>query len=162
MNWLGEVNGKADEVLKCMGDLTVALNRVYDQREQEHSRQLREWEQFVKLNGGATTSGGVLVVEFDNCPNGWEWLVQRLSISIGGASSGATSAVYVTTDPNDVSEPNLVDFASSFLGSSPSRQIADFQQPIWVTSNQFVVVSIASAVASQPVYIRLQGLRREV
>lgn len=162
------VNGwadRAEQACRSLEQTATALERVYERTDLfASSPQYRVWESFTDT-AGVVCSSNAGTFNFKQVRPGFEVLVQRLAISISGASSGATAAIYVATGTasGTLSELDLVDYASSFLGSSPSRQIADFHQPVWMTAGQHIVIVVASTGdATSQVYARMQGVRREV
>lgn len=89
---------------------------------------------------------------------GYRLDVGHIAVSVGGASSAATVAVYVSS-ADDATEEQLADFASGLFGSSPSRTTAHYAQVIPVGPDERLVVKIAGAVASQQASVRVSGMR---
>jgi hypothetical protein len=121
------------------------------------------WNNF-RLSQDAQTVAGAAVVQFETVRPGWEWLLNRISVSVAGASAAATAAVFVGAGAGGGApdESYLVDFAAALLGNSPSRNVADYPQPLWLTEGDNLTVAIAGAAAgTNNVFVRIEGRRRE-
>jgi hypothetical protein len=83
--------------------------------------------------------------------------VERLLVSVGGASAAAAVAVY----RGGINEASLLDVTGALIGNSPSRQVAEYNPPIRLGNNEGLVIRITGAVAGQQVYTRCEGRKRE-
>lgn len=117
----------------------------------------RQESNYRETAAGATTTT-TFQADLPKVALGLEADIERITVSVGGASSGATIAVY----RNGVQEGFLLDFTNGLLGSSPSRQVAEYNPPIRLAQGENLTIVIASiAAAPQPVYIRAEGRKRE-
>lgn len=168
---LGGWGEKYDGLCERLDKLSATLEAhalALPQGPQKHSPQMREWEHFASSPGTATDANGAAVFAVTAARVGFEVLVERISISVGGASSGATVAVFVLAagagplTGGTIDDSALVDWAPQLYGSSPSRSISANLPEIFLASGEQMVLQIAGAVALQQVRARIQGKRREV
>jgi hypothetical protein len=109
-------------------------------------------------------AAGAVIFQYPPVRTGWEWKVDRISVSIPGASSAATTAVYIGPQVADAApdESYLVDYANVLLGSTPSRNVADYPQPLWLTEGDALTIVVAGAAAgSAAAFSRIEGRRRQ-
>jgi hypothetical protein len=121
------------------------------------------WLNF-RLSDTDNMSSGAVVFQFGPVATGWEWKVNRLAISIPGASAAATAAVYVAPGMGETApdESYLVDFASALLGSTPSRNISVPIAPYYLTENDVLLVNVAGGAAgTAAASARIDGIRRQ-
>lgn len=133
------------------------LGRIAEAQEQIlllHDRDT--WEPFRVIDGAVTDSAGAATVAFVPCPVGWEWRLERIAVSVDGASSAATLAAYVNAN-DDLA---LVDWAAGLFGNSPSRNISDNPAPIYLADGEQFLIVVAGAAVTQRVNVRVQGVRR--
>jgi hypothetical protein len=157
---VGDLTERYDELYKELTELNSNLSLL--RSDTLHSRQLREWERFAMIDGGLTSGTGGLTVGGGNtnlrpCPNGWEAYITSVAVTISGASHAATMASY----NGESDDQNLFDYASAFVGDTPSRLVAFYHlETIYVEQGDPVTFVIAGAVASQRVVVRVCGKRR--
>jgi hypothetical protein len=154
---------KYDTLCTKLDALTDALHTFPRSDQQTHSKQEREWQRFAMIDGGKTDGSGNLTVggggtNLIPAPNGWEAFITSIAVTVTGASAAAT----VTNYNGEVSDANLLDFASAMLGNSPSRIIAfyDFEVVYCEQADPLSIV-VAGAVASANVTVRVCGKRRQ-
>lgn len=160
---MGLFDKEYNELCSKLDAQTAAIEHVGKliQSDQEHSRRQREWQPFVLTDAGTTDANGAATVGGDGsylvpAPNGWEARVHRIVVTVHGASAAAT----VTTYHGAASDTSLFDFAQAMLGNTPSRQIADYNSPVYFAAGESISVVIGGAVATQAVVVRVEGLRR--
>jgi hypothetical protein len=121
------------------------------------------WQNF-RLSQDGLTAAGAAIVQFETVRPGWEWELARLSVSVGGASAAASVAVYIGPGAGGGApdESYLVDFSSALFGGSPSRNVADYNAPLWLTEGDNLTLVVAGAAAgAQNVFARIAGRRRQ-
>lgn len=113
------------------------------------------WRDFAT----ATSSGATGEVDdFTPIPQGFEVEVERISVSVGGASSAALATVFL----GGANETQIVDVFSSLVGSSPSRNSHMYAPPIRLLGGErLIVVFSAVAGGNQPLIVRFDGRKRE-
>ena len=121
------------------------------------------WQPFRQGATGNLAANAV-TMQFPPVRPGWEVKVNRLTLSIGGASAAATAAIYVgpestLTTPD---ESYLVDFASALFGNTPSRQTSTPVNPYYLTEGDALTVVVAGAAAGTAAcFARIEGVRRQ-
>lgn len=115
--------------------------------------------QFMRLDGGQATAGGIFNAVLEGPKSGMDWYLERLIVSVAGASAAGVLAVYTG---QVVDESSLVDFLAALTGNNPSRGRLDGSggSPYFIYGGGPVLVSLSGIVAATAVQIRLQG--REV
>ena len=165
MSVFSDLNGwteRADELCRQLDELNRNL-REFPRNEQQHSRGYNEWERFALIDGGNASAGGALTIGGANtnlrpASNGWEAYVTSIAVTVSGASSGATVAVY----NGDLADQNLVDYANAMFGSSPSRLVAFYdRETFYVEQGDCLTIVLASTAASATVTVRVAGKRRQ-
>jgi hypothetical protein len=76
---------------------------------------------------------------------------------VGGAGLQGV-AVYVSGQD----ETMLLDISAGLQGASPSRTVADYNQPLYFTNAEAMLVAFTGAAASASANVRIEGFRREV
>ena len=161
MIWPQEFGEKYDNLCAKLDALTQALHE-FPRNDQTHSKQMREWEEFVLIDGGQTDGAGAATIGGSGsnllpAANGWEARIHRVVVTVGGASAAATVANYVgSADPQ-----NLFDFASAMFGNTPSRVVGGYIDGIYSEQGRHTTIVIAGAVAAQQVTVRVTGRRRQ-
>lgn len=164
MSALAGLNGwteRYDELCSKLDELNANL-RDFPRADQQHAKQLREWERYVLTDGGVCTANAVDVGgEGSNlrpAPTGWEAYVTSIAITVSGASNGATAIIY----NGNKSDINLVDIASAMFIGSPSRAVAFYDpETFYCEQGDTLTVSIGSAgAATSTVIVRVTGKRR--
>lgn len=156
------VEERVDQLFERLDELNRNLKEYPRSDVAGHSRQQREWERFALIDGGQASGAGALTVgggqtNLRPCPAGWEAYVTSIAVTVTGASSAATVAVY----NGDTSDQNLVDYANSLLGSSPSRTVAFYdRETFYVEQGDALTLVLASTAASAVVTVRVSGKRR--
>lgn len=153
---------RCDRLGESMDALTTELHS-FPRNDQTHSRQYREWEPFLLVDGGNTDGSGNLTVggaasNLMPAANGWEAFIYRVSVTVQGASSGASVANYV----GGVSGQNLFDYGAGMLGNSPSRLVGEYTAGVYCSQARHVSIVVAGGAASSGVVVRVEGKRREV
>lgn len=121
------------------------------------------WAPFRESVVGNIAAGSVILAVRPVRP-GWEWQINRVAVSVTGASAAATVALYVGPEFGETAAPDesyLVDFASAMLGNSPSRQISTPNQPYYLNEQDQLAVVIASAAGAGQAFARVEGVRRQ-
>lgn len=158
MNLPGDLSTKYIELSERLDRLAVASERLAVQNDQLHSVAYREWEPFVIAFGNVTDSNKTLTLKHHLFTNGWEGYVDRVTVTVAGASAAATVATY----RGDVSDTNLIDWASALYGNSPSRIAGDYNSPIYFRDDdRFCAVVTSSADVGNAVTVRVEGRRRQ-
>jgi hypothetical protein len=159
MTGLGAFGKHYDDLCAKLDAVTAGLDQLAVQNDQLHSVAYREWEPFVDRFGGVTDANKNLTVRKRILSNGWEGKVTRISVSVGGASSGATVAIF---NGDETSDLNLIDWASGLFGASPARTVSDYNSPPYFRDNeQLSVVITGSADVADNVAVRVEGYRRQ-
>ncbi len=138
-------------------DYVVELRRSAEALHALYMRTSRQWDFYRALTSVTTDGAGAVTASLEALQQGWEAEVELIAISVGGASSAAVVQVY----RGGVQESQLLDFSTALLGSSPSRQTAFYCPPLRLGNSEGLVVRITGAVASQQVYVRAEGRKRE-
>lgn len=84
--------------------------------------------------------------------------VEWITVSVGGASTAAQIQLY---RGNVVDEALLVDFASTLVGSTPSRQRSQYDIPIRLHRDDQLLVAITGGVAGVVAVARAEGRARQ-
>lgn len=151
-----DLNAKYDGLCERLDKLTDALHAV--QNDQLHSVAYREWEPFALSFGDITDASKNLTLRKPLLANGWEGYVNRVSVTVEGASASASVATFRNTE----GAANLIDWASSLLGNTPSRIVADYSSPPYFRDDEdFVAVIAGSAAVGNNVTVRVEGRRRQ-
>lgn len=153
---------RCDKLQASLDNLTTALAE-FPRAEQQHSKQLREWEPFELIDGGTTDGSGNCTVGGGGsnllpAANGWEAYIHRVSVTVQGASAAATVANYA----GGASDQNLFDFANAMLGNSPSRIVGGYIHGVYSAQGKHATIVVAGAAASSGVIVRIEGRRRQV
>jgi hypothetical protein len=115
---------------------------------------------FTDIATGIVGAAGAAVVPMDGPPVGQVWELERVSVSIGGASAAAQLALYLDAPADDV---NLLDYANAMLGNAPSRYIFGAPSAAYLIPPATpVILSVAGAVVGSNIAVRYQGRRLEV
>jgi hypothetical protein len=158
--WQSNVDG-------LRGDLqanTEAIRAAFPKDDQQHSKQLREWERFALVDGVVLSAAGAGTIgtassNLRPCATGWEAYITSVAVTVGGASSAAT----VTNYNGEVDPTNLFDYANSILGASPSRIIAFYDaETVYVEQGDAISIVIAGGAASVQAFVRVCGKRRQL
>lgn len=157
-NPITDLTQARDELFGHMIALRTSIDTLVTQNDQRHSVQMREWEPFRRVNGGTCDSNGAATITVKPAQTGWEAELGRISVTVSGASQAATVAAYAI----GVQDTDLVDYAGSMYGNSPSRLVGDYNTKIYFINDEDLFIVIAGAVASAAVTIRAEGRRREV
>ena len=153
--------GQPDEHVQNLS----ALFRI--ERELRRIRSLGQevGRQFIDADGGQATGAGLFVQRFEGPRSGNDWYVERVTVSVSGASAAATVALYRSSSqgaPGQAQdESQLADFLGALTGASPSRGKLDGNgTPYFIYGGVGLTVVVAAAVAGASVFISMQG--REV
>jgi len=158
-----DLTEKYERLCSELNRLSTALE-AFPRGDQEHSRQYREWARFKLIDGGNASAAGAITVggsgsQLYPCANGWEAYLTSIAITVQGASSAATVAIY----NGDLGDGNLLDYASNLFGNSPSRLVAFYDpETVWVSQEDALSFVFASTAASAPVQVVVNGKRRQV
>jgi hypothetical protein len=153
----GDINEKYETLCTKLDALTQAIQSAH-QSDQLHSKQLREWEPFRHYDQVALSNVGAGTLQLQPARAGWEARVCRVSVSVTGASGATVVAVYVSGQD----ETMLLDISAGLQGASPSRTVADYNQPLYFTNAEAMLVAFTGAAASASANVRIEGFRREV
>lgn len=156
-NPITELTEARDELFAQMAALRTSIDTLVTQNDQRHSVQMREWEPLRHPDSGACDATGAATLNVRPAQTGWEAKVGRLAITVSGASSGASVTVYAI----GAADTNLVDYSPVMYGNSPSRLVADFNTPVYLSNGEQLAVVIAGAVTLANVVIRAEGYHRE-
>lgn len=139
------------------------------QADQQHSKQLREWEEFTLWDGGAVGAAATTITigsEGSNlipAPNGWEAYISRVVLAASGASSGARAAVFRGAN----TPQNLIDRAVAFGLTSINAvsyytNVSDYSSPTYFVNAEPITVEFAGLANSAQITVRVSGKRRQV
>lgn len=115
---------------------------------------------FTAIATGVTDAAGSAVVVIDGPRVGQVWHLERVTVSVAGASAAGTCALYLDSPAADV---DLLDYANAMLGNAPSRVVFGAPgSPYLIPNGTPVVVVVAGAAVAQAVSIRYQGRNVDV
>ena len=81
----------------------------------------------------------------------------------GDDAAAVMAAATVTNYNGEPGEQNLFDYANAMLGNTPSRLVAFYdRETVYVEQGDAITIVIAGAVATQPVFVRVCGKRRQL
>lgn len=114
--------------------------------------------QFVRLDGGQA-AGGAISFALEGPKSGSDWYIERLSVSVGGASAAGIVALY---EGPIVDESRFIDLLPALSGNNPSRGVLDGRGvPYFIYGGLgSIAVAVTGVVAGSAVNVRLMG--REV
>lgn len=159
---LREWSDRCERLIGAIDTLNGTIH-AFPAGDQQQSRQQREWEPFVLIDGGTTDSSGNATIgggQSNLLPaaTGWESWVERVAVTVQGASSAATVQNY----HGGVADQNLFDAAGGMFGNSPSRIVADYNNPVYFVNGQHISIVVTGAAVSSGVVVRIEGKRRQV
>ena len=167
MNMLGDLNEKYDGLCEKMDALTAALHE-FPRNDQTHSQQLREWERFVLHDALTLASGvGALGVAGSQAPaaNGWEAYVERITLLVGGSSSGAVGAVFHASQ-GPTSCIDIIPLVVAVVVNTVTYygNAANYSSPAYFRDGAALIVTVTGAdtTAGTQAVMRVEGRRREV
>jgi hypothetical protein len=132
------------------------------QRIERELRRIRSFtpqygRQFTKQDGGQAT-GGVFSCVFEGPKSGADWYVERVAVSVGGASAAGLLLLYAS---QAIDESNFLDGLGALTGNTPSRGVlAGSGTPYFLYGGAPLLVVLQAVVAGAACQVRLQG--REV
>lgn len=156
-NPLTEFTATRDELFEHLKTLNASVEALATQTDQRHSAQMREWEPLRHMDAGPCDATGAVTLTVRPGNTGWEAKIGRLAVTVSGASSGASVAVYTI----GAQDTNLVDYSPVMYGNSPSRIVADFNHPVYLSNGEQLAIVVAGAVTLANATIRVEGFHRE-
>ncbi len=139
-------------------ELIVATHETAAELRRNYALLRREWTLFRESATAVSSSAAATVnVPAQPLPQGFEIEVERLSVTVGGASAAATFVVFrngVDGAPEDL--------VAALVGNTPSRLVRSYNPPIRLQGGEFLTVVFAAVAAgSNDVTVRLEGRKRE-
>lgn len=138
-------------------ELVQDFRRTQQQLHALYLRLSHQWVNYRETAADVTASNSV-TLKLPALHAGWMAEIERITLSVPGASHAATVAVY----RNGADESQLLDAAAAMLGDSPSRLALVENPPIRLADNERLVIVIAGTAANgSQVYARAEGRKRE-
>lgn len=143
----------------------AALNRIERELRRIRSFTNDYGRQYADADGGQCGANTFFVQRFEGPKSGNDWYVERVAVSVSGASAAGTVVLYRSSSLGAAGvlqdESQFVDYLGALAGSSPSRGVLDGRgTPYFVYGGNGLTVVVANVVAGASVFITLQG--REV
>lgn len=114
--------------------------------------------QQTREDAGQTSAAGAITFTFEGPRSGADWYVERIAVSVAGASAAAIVAAYQGSGAtaSGFDETMLIDFLGSLTAGPPARGVMARNFPYFVYGGQPLVVAITGAVALQATAVRFQ------
>jgi hypothetical protein len=107
----------------------------------------------VNLQGGAVAG----TIPFEGPRSGADWYVERVTVSVSGASAAGQVGVYQGSQGNiGIDETQLLGFLGALAGNSPSRGQLEPQTPYFLYGGQPFIVAFFGVVANSSCTARIQ------
>ncbi len=146
----------AESAGPSLTELVSELHRSAQELRRAYVALRREWTVYREV-GNVDSANAAAVIELPRVAQGFEVEVERLSVSVGGASAAATFVVF--RNGNDGSPEDVV---AALTGNSPSRAVRSYNPPLRLLGGEFLTVVFAAVAAgTNGVYVRLEGRKRE-
>lgn len=142
--------------------IAATLGRIERELRRLRSLTAEYGRQFVRWDGAVASGAGLGLVVFEGPRSGADWYVERVTVSVAGASAAGLLLLYEGSQGNNQpDESQLIDALPALSGNSPSRGVLDGRgTPYFIYGGAPLVVALVGVVAASPVFCRLQG--REV
>lgn len=137
--------------------IASTLNRIERELRRIRSFTPQYGRQFVRYDGGGAP-GGAQAIVFEGPKSGADWYVERVSVSVAGASAAGTVQLY---EGDKIDESRWIDGLGALTGNTPSRGALDGRgTPYFIYGGFPMLVQVAGVVAGSQVLVRMMG--REV
>ncbi len=141
--------------------VTELVAEVQRTRQALHALYLRDsrmWSNYRETASDSSAAAG-FTFTLPRLNLGFEAEVERITLSVTGASAAATAQVY----RNGAQESSLLYTVAALVGNTPSRVVIDLNQPIRLAGDECLVIVIASAAGTAgSSYARAEGRKREL